>query len=178
MDVQRSYSLLTEVAGNDLFFHHLEDTDHGSINRYLSGLGKSLMELEMSYCLEVGEDNRTITPLTLGRIASYYHLKHGTMRMFRDSLSQHCTIPELTVLSVPGSVSLPQIEVKVEVKGWLARVGQDRTKEVDITYSGGVRPESCWLPVHADQEYVFTLRESTGVRQASYKSGLPRSSIT
>ncbi|KAH9490923.1 activating signal cointegrator 1 complex subunit [Bulinus truncatus] len=321
------------------FFYHLEDTDHSSINRYLSGLvGKSLMELEMSYCLEVGEDNRTITPLTLGRIASYYYLKHGTMRMFRDSLSQHCTIPELidvlsnasefaelpvrhnedqlngdlanqiplevnrssldsshtktnillqayfsrltlpssdfqtdtksvldqairvlqamldvsadegwlvtslniimliqmvvqgrwwndsTLLTLPHMqtyhvsclrsmggkrdnrnfssvhgpieslpqlmdicdgkhhvlnslfdgimeqqqidqvcqvlVGLPQIEVKVEVKGWLAGVGQDRTKEVDITYSGGVRPESCWLPVHADQEYVFhiTLR--------------------
>ncbi|KAH9490919.1 activating signal cointegrator 1 complex subunit [Bulinus truncatus] len=333
------------------FFYHLEDTDHGSINRYLSGLvGKSLMELEMSYCLEVGEDNRTITPLTLGRIASYYYLKHGTMRMFRDSLSQHCTIPELidvlsnasefaelpvrhnedqlngdlanqiplevnrssldsshtktnillqayfsrltlpssdfqtdtksvldqairvlqamldvsadegwlvtslniimliqmvvqgrwwndsTLLTLPHMqtyhvsclrsmggkrdnrnfssvhgpieslpqlmdicdgkhhvlnslfdgimeqqqidqvcqvlVSLPQIEVKVEVKGWLARVGQDRTKEVDITYSGGVRPESCWLPVHADQEYVFhiTLRRINRSKKTDSKA--------
>ncbi|CAL1546554.1 unnamed protein product [Lymnaea stagnalis] len=53
------------------------------------------MELEMSYCLQVEEDNRTITALTLGRIASYYYLKHGSVRTFRDTMKAECTIPEL-----------------------------------------------------------------------------------
>lgn len=37
-------------------YYNLDDTDHNSINRFLSGLvEKALFELESSYCLEVGE---------------------------------------------------------------------------------------------------------------------------
>uniref|UniRef100_A0A2C9KC69 Activating signal cointegrator 1 complex subunit 3 n=1 Tax=Biomphalaria glabrata TaxID=6526 RepID=A0A2C9KC69_BIOGL len=332
-------------------FYHLDDTDHASINKYLSGLvGKSLMELEMSYCLEVAEDNRTITPMTLGRIASYYYLKHTTVRMFRGVMSSQCTIPELidilsnasefaelpvrhnedqlngdlanqiplevnmssldsshtkanillqayfTHVTLPSSdyhtdtksvldqairvlqamldvsadegwlvtslnvimliqmvvqgrwwydsnlltlphiqtyhiscfrslgkrndmknslnvtgpietlpelmdicdgkherlaslldgimeqqqvdqlfdvlVGLPKIEVNVEVKGWLAEERQSCTRQANIRYNGGFRPESCWLTVHADQEYLFhvTLRRINRSKKTDSKA--------
>ncbi|XP_059138482.1 activating signal cointegrator 1 complex subunit 3-like, partial [Physella acuta] len=77
-------------------FYNLDDVEHSTINKYLSSLvGKSLMELESSYCLEIAEDNRTIIPQTLGRIASYYYLKNNTVRMFRDAMKSDCSIPEL-----------------------------------------------------------------------------------
>lgn len=77
-------------------YYNLDDTDHDSINKFLSGLvEKALFELESSYCLEIGEDNLSISPQTLGRISSYYYLNHNSVRKFRDSLKAECTIYEL-----------------------------------------------------------------------------------
>ncbi|XP_038077615.1 activating signal cointegrator 1 complex subunit 3-like [Patiria miniata] len=82
-------------------YYKLEETDHSSINKYLSFLvERSLLELENCYCLAIGEDNRTIEPLTLGRICSFYYLHHQSVRMFRDSLGPDTSLPELiSVLS-------------------------------------------------------------------------------
>jgi len=47
------------------------------------------------------QDDRTIEPLTYGRIASYYYLKHETIRMFKERLRAELPIHELlSVLSV------------------------------------------------------------------------------
>uniref|UniRef100_A0A665WR59 Activating signal cointegrator 1 complex subunit 3 n=1 Tax=Echeneis naucrates TaxID=173247 RepID=A0A665WR59_ECHNA len=82
-------------------YYSLEDISHESINKYLSNLvERSLQELECSYCIEIKEDNRTIEPLTYGRIASYYYLKHQTIRIFKEQLKAELSIPELlTVLT-------------------------------------------------------------------------------
>ncbi|XP_071112657.1 activating signal cointegrator 1 complex subunit 3-like [Haliotis cracherodii] len=77
-------------------YYKLDNTEQDIINKYLSGLvEKALIELEGSYCLQVGEDNRSITPLTLGRISSYYYLNHNTVRMFCNELKAESTLPEL-----------------------------------------------------------------------------------
>nr|XP_014343473.1 PREDICTED: activating signal cointegrator 1 complex subunit 3 [Latimeria chalumnae] len=77
-------------------YYNLEDVNHDTINKYLSSLvEKSLVDLECSYCIEIGEDSRSLQPLTYGRIASYYYLKHPTVRMFRDRLKPVCTVEEL-----------------------------------------------------------------------------------
>ncbi|XP_078001399.1 activating signal cointegrator 1 complex subunit 3-like [Glandiceps talaboti] len=82
-------------------YYNLEDVEHNSINTFLSNLvEKALVELECSYCLEVGEDNRTIEPQTLGRISSYYYLNHLSVRMFKERLTADASLPDLiTVLS-------------------------------------------------------------------------------
>ncbi|XP_072018769.1 LOW QUALITY PROTEIN: activating signal cointegrator 1 complex subunit 3-like [Amphiura filiformis] len=82
-------------------FYELEGTDHDSINRFLSHLvEKSLLELQNCYCIEIAEDDRVIEPLTLGRISSFYYLHHRTVKMFRESLNNDTTLPDLlTVLS-------------------------------------------------------------------------------
>ncbi|KAI1885583.1 hypothetical protein AGOR_G00205300 [Albula goreensis] len=80
-------------------YYNLEDTSHDSINKFLSNLvERSLRDLECSYCMEIGEDNRSIEPLTYGRIASYYYLKHQTVRMFRERLKAECSLQDLLLV--------------------------------------------------------------------------------
>ncbi|KAM8869339.1 activating signal cointegrator 1 complex subunit 3 isoform 2-T4 [Spinachia spinachia] len=77
-------------------YYSLEDISHESINKYLSHLvEKSLRELECSYCIVIKEDDRTIEPLTYGRIASYYYLKHQTIGTFKERLKAELPIHEL-----------------------------------------------------------------------------------
>ncbi|XP_074846926.1 activating signal cointegrator 1 complex subunit 3 isoform X2 [Carettochelys insculpta] len=82
-------------------YYNLDDVSHDTMNKFLSNLvEKSLIDLECSYCIEIGEDNRSIEPLTYGRIASYYYLQHQTVRMFKDRLKPECSVEELlSVLS-------------------------------------------------------------------------------
>ncbi|KAJ8288293.1 hypothetical protein COCON_G00009520 [Conger conger] len=80
-------------------YYSLEDTSHASINKFLSNLvEKSLRDLECSYCMEIGEDNQSIEPLTHGRIASYYYLRHQTVRMFRERLKAECSLQDLLLI--------------------------------------------------------------------------------
>ncbi|XP_026582462.1 activating signal cointegrator 1 complex subunit 3 [Pseudonaja textilis] len=77
-------------------YYNLEDVSHDNMNKFLSNLvEKSLLDLEYSYCIKTGEDNRSIEPLTYGRIASYYYLKHPTIRMFKERLKPECSVKEL-----------------------------------------------------------------------------------
>ncbi|XP_014120434.2 activating signal cointegrator 1 complex subunit 3 [Zonotrichia albicollis] len=80
-------------------YYNLDDVSHDTMNKYLSSLvEKSLFDLEGSYCIEVGEDNRSIEPLVYGRIASYYYLKHPTIGMFKDQLKPESNIEELLLI--------------------------------------------------------------------------------
>ncbi|XP_049587818.1 activating signal cointegrator 1 complex subunit 3 [Syngnathus scovelli] len=77
-------------------YYSLEDIDNDSINKYLSSLvEKNLRDLECSYCIEIKEDDRAIEPLTYGRIASYYYLKHQTIRLFKERLRAELPIHEI-----------------------------------------------------------------------------------
>ncbi|XP_072409240.1 activating signal cointegrator 1 complex subunit 3 [Chiloscyllium punctatum] len=77
-------------------YYNLDDINHDIVNKYLSNLvEKSLADLECSYCISVGEDNRSLQSLDLGRIASYYYLKHQTMRMFRSQMKADCSVKDL-----------------------------------------------------------------------------------
>ncbi|XP_072187637.1 activating signal cointegrator 1 complex subunit 3 [Excalfactoria chinensis] len=80
-------------------YYNLENVSHDTMNKYLSSLvEKSLFDLECSYCIEIGEDNRSIEPLTYGRIASYYYLKHPTIGMFKDQLKPESSVEELLLI--------------------------------------------------------------------------------
>ncbi|XP_017933537.1 activating signal cointegrator 1 complex subunit 3 [Manacus vitellinus] len=80
-------------------YYNLDDVSHDTMNKYLSSLvEKSLFDLECSYCIEIGEDNRSIEPLTYGRIASYYYLKHLTIGMFKEQLKPESNIEELLLI--------------------------------------------------------------------------------
>uniref|UniRef100_G3T7C8 Activating signal cointegrator 1 complex subunit 3 n=1 Tax=Loxodonta africana TaxID=9785 RepID=G3T7C8_LOXAF len=77
-------------------YYSLGDVSHDSVNKFLSNLvEKSLVELEHSYCIKIGEDNRSIETRTYGRIASYYYLKHQTVKMFKEHLKPECSVEEL-----------------------------------------------------------------------------------
>lgn len=117
-------------------YYELEDVNHETVNRYLSNLvERSLRDLGCSYCIEIHEvcflfflnlllnwkgislytsrlhwlfqDDRSIEPLTHGRIASYYYLKHQTVRMFKERLRPELPIHELlSILTVRISPSV------------------------------------------------------------------------
>lgn len=77
-------------------YYNLDDTSHETINKYLSTLvERSLRDLECSYCMEIQQDDQTIDPLTYGRIASYYYLKHQTIRMFKERLKPELLVQDL-----------------------------------------------------------------------------------
>ncbi|KAM4632986.1 activating signal cointegrator 1 complex subunit 3 [Polymixia lowei] len=77
-------------------YYSLEDVSHESINRFLSNLvQRSLHDLESSYCMEIQADERTIEPLTYGRIASYYYLRHQTIRTFKERLRAELPIQDI-----------------------------------------------------------------------------------
>ncbi|XP_031431613.1 activating signal cointegrator 1 complex subunit 3 isoform X2 [Clupea harengus] len=77
-------------------YYELDDTSSDTINKYLSNLvERSLRDLECSYCIEIQEDERTIEPLTYGRIGSYYYLRHQTVRMFKERLKAELPVADL-----------------------------------------------------------------------------------
>ncbi|XP_038655200.1 activating signal cointegrator 1 complex subunit 3 isoform X1 [Scyliorhinus canicula] len=77
-------------------YYNLDDINHDTMNKYLSNLvEKSLADLECSYCISVGEDSRSLQSLDLGRIASYYYLKHQTMKMFKSKMKADCCLEDL-----------------------------------------------------------------------------------
>ncbi|KAH3727106.1 hypothetical protein DPMN_053031 [Dreissena polymorpha] len=89
------------ILEDKICFYNLDDTEHGNVNRFLSGLvEKALFELESSFCIQTGEDGYAVLPMTMGRISSYYYLTHLTMRMFHGDLGPQTSIQELiSVLS-------------------------------------------------------------------------------
>ncbi len=77
-------------------YYGLEGAGQADMNVYLTGLvGRTLEELELSYCLEREEDGRGVYATVLGRIASYYYLAHQTVHHFRESLQ-----PDMTTAQV------------------------------------------------------------------------------
>jgi hypothetical protein len=55
----------------------------------------TIWELIQSSCVEVGDDNLSLEPDTLGRIASYYYLEHKTMRLFSSDIDEDMDIPAI-----------------------------------------------------------------------------------
>nr|XP_023662018.1 activating signal cointegrator 1 complex subunit 3 [Paramormyrops kingsleyae]XP_023662019.1 activating signal cointegrator 1 complex subunit 3 [Paramormyrops kingsleyae]XP_023662021.1 activating signal cointegrator 1 complex subunit 3 [Paramormyrops kingsleyae] len=80
-------------------YYNLDDISHECMNKFLSNLvERSLRDLESSYCIEIQEDNRSIEPQTYGRIASYYYLKHQTVRMFKETLKAESSMQDLLLI--------------------------------------------------------------------------------
>jgi activating signal cointegrator complex subunit 3 len=67
-------------------FYGLERVDQKNMNYYLSKLiQNTIAALQEADCCVVNE-NDTITPTTLGAIASFYYLKHSTVGMLSKAL--------------------------------------------------------------------------------------------
>ncbi|KAI6657394.1 hypothetical protein LOD99_142 [Oopsacas minuta] len=76
-------------------YYHMEGVDEKNVNTFLSSIiGDALRKLEAASCIFV-EDTGEIRSLQYGRVASFYYLKHGTMRLFKNRLSVECSLIEL-----------------------------------------------------------------------------------
>ncbi|EDQ88537.1 uncharacterized protein MONBRDRAFT_9087 [Monosiga brevicollis MX1] len=105
-------------------YYHLEDTEPEGVNKFLSELVEDcIWQLVQSGCVVVGEDNVSLEPDVLGRIASYYYLDHQTVRHFRNEMRDHLNIPELLKMlcDCQEFAELPVRHNEDELNGQLAK---------------------------------------------------------
>ncbi|KAG8186270.1 hypothetical protein JTE90_004616 [Oedothorax gibbosus] len=77
-------------------YYNLDSTESPKVNKYLSGLiNQCLTILLHAGCLVIDEDERTVTPTVLGKVASYYYLNHKTMLIFTQKMHRDATLEEM-----------------------------------------------------------------------------------
>ena len=76
-------------------YYNLEQVTDDNVREHLLVLvRKALVELEASGCIDFADDGNLLTPLALGRIASYYYLSHFTMRLFSERIQPEMNVVE------------------------------------------------------------------------------------
>ena len=94
-------------------YYGLEATDEHAVNAFLSlKVSEAINSLVQAGCIHLADDGAypcdsavtvfnslmttgTIESLTNGRIASYYYLRHTTLRLFSDELSHDLDVADL-----------------------------------------------------------------------------------
>jgi activating signal cointegrator complex subunit 3 len=77
-------------------YYGLEGTTSDALNKYLMELiVRILGDLERAGLILQDEEGGKLVPLTLGKIASFYYLKHQTMVVFSDRLKPDATVQDL-----------------------------------------------------------------------------------
>ena len=77
-------------------YYDLESVEHDELNAFLSRLVENaLLSLEDARCIEISEEDDSIEPLLLGRIASYYYLQHSSVALFASNLGPDNTLEAL-----------------------------------------------------------------------------------
>eukprot|EP01130_Rhizamoeba_saxonica_P011676 TRINITY_DN4859_c0_g2_i1.p1 TRINITY_DN4859_c0_g2~~TRINITY_DN4859_c0_g2_i1.p1 ORF type:complete len:1866 (+),score=443.62 TRINITY_DN4859_c0_g2_i1:728-5599(+) len=78
-------------------YYDMEEASFEKITEFLSELvDDTLSDLELSYCIEFDEEEEDkIYPTSMGRIASYYYLKHTTSEIFADNIDESTSIQDL-----------------------------------------------------------------------------------
>ncbi|KAH8550562.1 Sec63 Brl domain-containing protein [Umbelopsis sp. PMI_123] len=90
-------------------YYGLEDASQGGVNAFLSQtINDVVARLEESGCVEVIDDFE-LAPTISSRIASYYYLRHQTLRLFRQTIKHDSPFEDLlSILSnVPEYSELP-----------------------------------------------------------------------
>jgi activating signal cointegrator complex subunit 3 len=83
-------------------YYQLEDKN--KLNKYLTDIvDNTIKELVNSYCIEVEEDDYTITSNIYGQISSYYYLHHKTIKLFHENLQPNSSLEDvLKLICVSG----------------------------------------------------------------------------
>ncbi|GFU32706.1 activating signal cointegrator 1 complex subunit 3 [Nephila pilipes] len=77
-------------------YYGLESLEGEQINVFLSSLiNQCLGTLAQAGCLVVDDDERTVSPTVLGKIASYYYLNHRTILWFSQKLHKEANIEDM-----------------------------------------------------------------------------------
>ncbi|KAL4422681.1 hypothetical protein ABPG75_008878 [Micractinium tetrahymenae] len=68
-------------------YYDLESTEQEAVSAYLSAMAEGVLaQLQDAGCLEVDEETGAVQCLTMGRIASFYYMRHQTMATFAQQL--------------------------------------------------------------------------------------------
>uniref|UniRef100_A0A336MI52 CSON001544 protein n=1 Tax=Culicoides sonorensis TaxID=179676 RepID=A0A336MI52_CULSO len=77
-------------------YYNLESVEPEQVNHFLMNLVEDTVDtLHQAGCVEIGEDNRTLYPTSMGRISSYYYLSYQSMRHFADNLRETMSFEEV-----------------------------------------------------------------------------------
>ena len=104
-------------------YYDLESVEHEALNAFLSSLVENaLAQLEDARCVATSEDDG-VEPLLLGRVASYYYLKHASVALFAANLGPENSVEELlgTLCGVAEYDELPVRHNEDKVNAELAR---------------------------------------------------------
>ena len=104
-------------------YYDLESVEHEALNAFLSALVENaLAQLEDARCVATREDDG-VEPLLLGRVASYYYLKHASVALFAANLGPENSLEELlrTLCGVAEYDELPVRHNEDKVNAELAR---------------------------------------------------------
>ena len=104
-------------------YYDLESVEHEALNAFLSALVENaLAQLEDARCVATREDDG-VEPLLLGRVASYYYLKHASVALFAANLGPENSVEELlrTLCGVAEYDELPVRHNEDKVNAELAR---------------------------------------------------------
>uniref|UniRef100_A0A1B6DYT0 U5 small nuclear ribonucleoprotein 200 kDa helicase n=2 Tax=Clastoptera arizonana TaxID=38151 RepID=A0A1B6DYT0_9HEMI len=77
-------------------YYGLETLEEIDIDVFLTKLiEKTLCTLKSAYCINIHEDDRTVSTTCMGRIASFYYLSHETMSYFKTELNAYSDMEKL-----------------------------------------------------------------------------------
>lgn len=77
-------------------YYNLESVEPEQVHHFLMNLVEDTVDtLHQAGCVELGEDNRTLYPTSMGRISSYYYLSYQSMRHFADNLRDNMSFVEV-----------------------------------------------------------------------------------
>jgi pre-mRNA-splicing helicase BRR2 len=85
-------------------YYGLEELGPVQLSNHLSQLVEATLgDLEQSKCVAVDEDADKVTPLNLGIIASYYHIRYTTIELFSLSLKRSSKLASLVQILAEAS---------------------------------------------------------------------------
>ena len=97
-------------------YYNMTGRDVVHVSEHLSELVENtITDLANTKCIEVAEDDMTVSPLNLGQICAYYAVKHSTIEMFAASLTSTSRIRAiLDVLAASSEFSSLSIRMNEE----------------------------------------------------------------
>ncbi|GFQ81252.1 activating signal cointegrator 1 complex subunit 3 [Trichonephila clavata] len=88
-------------------------------------------------------------PMLIEKVAKNYELLESALWDILEEVHMRDIHNTLT--------SLPIISITAAIKGWWDESTNEEMRPLNLKESRGIRPDSHWLDVHADQEYVLTV---------------------
>lgn len=99
-----TWSLLYRRLTANPSYYGMTGRDVMHVSEHLSELVENtITDLANTKCIEVAEDDMTISPLNLGQICAYYAVKHSTIEMFAASLTSTSRIRAILDVLVASS---------------------------------------------------------------------------
>ena len=109
-------------------YYNLDTVESDNLNAFLSDLVENALELlEDARCIAINEEDNSVEPLMLGRVASYYYLQYPSVALFAANIKHDSSLESLlqTLCGVAEYDELPVRHNEDKLNVELARVVAD-----------------------------------------------------